>query len=394
MFTLNGVLDNLKTRVRSRRPPKTLDFPRSLVLLQSDDWGRVGVRDREGFEELRAAGLTMGEQSYDFYTLETAEDVCALREMLQRHHDSIGRSPCVVMNFVVSNVDFSAAADDNFQKIHIKPLAQGLPPRWKRPGLFDSYRKGIADGVFYPALHGTTHFCRSAVERELAAKQPNAALLRTFWKSETPYIYWRMPWVGYEYWDPKLNQFLDAACQDRLICESMDLFKKMFGVPPLSACAPGYRANEDTCRAWSAHNIRIAQNGSGGSLPIHLDGEGMLKLYRNVDFEPATEGPAFSLEQCLRQARQKLNRGLPAIVSIHAINFHSSLRDFRTPALKLLDQFLTVLEAEYPDLLYVHDADLYQMAIKVTSEGRPSSAHLAPTQQAEGLSPTAGGGGF
>lgn len=379
--------------MKNRQSPKRLDFTGSFVLLQSDDWGRVGVRDREGFEELRAAGVPLGEQSYDFYTLETAEDVCALQKMLQRHHDSIGRSPCVVMNFVVSNVDFSATAGDNFQTIHLQPLAQGLPARWKRPGLFDSYRSGIANGVFYPALHGTTHFCRSAVGRELAEKKNNAALLQAFWKSETPYIYWRMPWVGYEYRDPGLNQFLDAPSQDRLIRESADLFKEMFGVAALSACAPGYRANEDTRRAWFAHGIRIAQNGSGGSLPIHFDGDGMLNLYRNMDFEPATEGSAFSLEQCLRQARQKLDRGLPAIVSMHAINFHSSLLDFRTPSLKLLDQFLTILEAEYPDLLYVHDADLFRMATQAKSESRVSP-QLAPIQHAADFSPTEGGGRF
>jgi len=60
--------------------PVALRFDRPLVLLQSDDWGRAGVRDREGWDELRAAGLNLGEKPYDFYSLETAEDVHALAE--------------------------------------------------------------------------------------------------------------------------------------------------------------------------------------------------------------------------------------------------------------------------------------------------------------------------
>jgi hypothetical protein len=386
------MLATLKIRMKKGESPKALNFGRPLVLLQSDDWGRIGVRDQEGFDELRSAGVPLGEQPYDFYTLETAEDVCALHQTLQRHHDSIGRSPCMVMNFVLSNVDFSKTASDGFQNIHLQPLAEGLPGNWKRPGLFDSYRKGIADGIFYPALHGTTHFCRSALERELGTNRNNAALLRTLWKSGTPYIYWRMPWVGYEYWDPGRKQFLDASSQDRLICESAKLFREMFGVPALSACAPGYRANEDTCRAWAACGIRIVQNGSGGSLPTHVDRQGMLRIYRNVDFEPATEASAFSLEQCLRQARQRLDRNSPAVISMHAINFHSSLRDFRTPALKLLDRFLTVLEAEYPDLLYAHDADLYRMATQSTGEGHADSPVLSAGQRAADFPPAVSGG--
>ena len=59
---------------------RDLRFSRPLVLLQSDDWGRVGVRDREGYEQLRSSGIHLGENPYDYYSLETAEDVMALRE--------------------------------------------------------------------------------------------------------------------------------------------------------------------------------------------------------------------------------------------------------------------------------------------------------------------------
>ena len=54
-------------------------------------------------------------------------------------------------------------------------------------------------------------------------------------------------------------------------------------------------------------------------------------------------------------------RGVPAIVSIHSINFHSSVKDFRSRTLELLDEFLTALEAKHPDLLYLHDGDVYDL---------------------------------
>ncbi len=159
-------------------PEKTFSFTRPLVLLQSDDWGRVGVRDREGYEQLRHSEVHLGENPYDYYSLETAEDVIALRDLLKRHRDSTGRPACMVMNFLLANLDFQKIADTGFEQIHLLPLSQGLPGDWKRPGLFEAYRQGISDDVFYPALHGLTHFCRPAVERALTLPGERNNLLR------------------------------------------------------------------------------------------------------------------------------------------------------------------------------------------------------------------------
>ena len=128
-----------------RRTPQSagLRFSRPLVVLQSDDWARVGVRDKEGFEQLRSNGLRLGEHPYDLYTLETANDVAELVSLLGRHRDSSGRSPCLVMNFCVANLDFPKMRTLGFKSIELLNLASGLPGHWSRPGLFEAYRQGI-----------------------------------------------------------------------------------------------------------------------------------------------------------------------------------------------------------------------------------------------------------
>lgn len=354
--------------VRDLMPLSGFHFDRPLVLLQSDDWGRVGLRDREGLEQLRAAGLVLGERPYDFYTLETAEDLIALSTMLKRHHDSSGRSPFIGMNFVVHNLDFTKMKmnADDFQQIHLLPIAEGFPEGWSRPGLTDAYRQGINEGVFYPALHGTTHFCRSAVERNLTGDGERARFLRTLWRAGTPYIHWRMPWIGYEYWDsekPDDERFLAEETQKELIGQSVGAFAKFFSTLPGSACAPGYRANQHTYRAWAQHGIRVAQNGPGSIVPPHLDRQEILHVYRTVEFEPAVD-PAFSVEACVSQAEACFERGIPAIVSVHSINFHSTVRDFRSQTVDGLDKFFAALESKHDDLLYLHDEDLYELVIK------------------------------
>ena len=353
-------------RGRELFPIEGFYFDRPIVMLQSDDWGRAGLHDQEGLDHLHSSGIVLGERSYDHYTLETAEDLAALRALLDGHRDATGRAACVGMNFIVANLDLPRMEADGYREIHILPLAEGLPQGWNRPGLMAAYRAGGERGVFNPALHGVTHFCRAAVERELLAGGERASLLRTMWNAGTPYIHWRMPWIGYEYWDPGKSaedRFSSAAVQQELIGKAVGLFGKLFSTLPHSACAPGYRANDDTLRAWAQYGIRVTQNGPGTLTPPHFDRHCMLHLYRNVEFEPSTD-PSISVENCVQRARACFKRGLPAIVSIHSINFQSSVNGFRNRTIALLDRFLAEVQAAHPDVLYLHDEDMLQLVEK------------------------------
>ena len=376
------MLNFIKKLWHARKHEVPFSFDKPLLVLQSDDWGRVGVRDKEGFEQLRQSGIALGEQLYDFYSLETAEDVIAIRDVLLRHRDSTGRSACMVMNFVMGNLDFAKMSQGEAEKIQILPLDAGLPGNWSRPGLFDAYKQGIADQVFLPALHGLTHFNNEAIERALATKGERRDLLRTLWKAETPYIHWRMPWVGYEYLNPEKtrNGFLPRSAQSEIIEAAVQVYRRFFQVDPLSACAPGYRANSDTTRAWAEQGIRVAQTRSEKPYPAYMDEYETLRLSRAIDFEPAYG--ELDLAKCLKQAEQCFSRGVPAIVSIHSINFHSSLKNFRGATLRMLDEFLSALESRHPDLLYAHDQDLYHLVTRGTFE-RDARTRVQVTQLKE-----------
>jgi hypothetical protein len=358
-------------------------FDRPIVLFQSDDWGRVGLRDREGLEQLRSAGIVLGERPYDFYTLETNEDLAAIISTLKRHRDSQGGHPCLGMNFIVANLDFVKMESESWQNIHLLPLDRGLPPGWNRPGLAEAYRQGIQDGVFCPALHGSTHFCCAAVERNLQKGGERAAFVRTLWKAGTPYIHWRMPWIGYEYWDPEMpeeERMLPPEVQRSHIGECVGAFARMFSALPGSACAPGYRANEDTHRAWAQHGIRVAQNGPEACAPPYFDRFEILQLSRNIEFEPAVDA-GFSVDKCLRQAEECFERGVPAIVSVHSINFHSTVNDFRTRTLQALEQFLSALESKYSQLLYLHDDGLQELTRKGVCKRHEGVVQAAVTRK-------------
>jgi hypothetical protein len=186
-----------------------------------------------------------------------------------------------------------------------------------------------------------------------------------------------MPWVGYEYNNPEppAAGFLPLSAQIELIGRAVEFYCDFFGSCPRSACAPGFRANEDTREAWWKNGIRIAQNGTGGSIFPTMNARGMLSLYRTLDFEPSES--EVSIENCIRFADQHLARGMPLIISVHSINFHSSLRDFRSDTLGQLDRFLSALERKYPDLLYVHDEDVYSLVNQGAFTSAPGTTAVA-----------------
>ena len=352
----------ISRRVRTFFPVEGYYFDRPILMFQSDDWGRAGIPDQEALQTLRSTGLVLGEHAYDFYGLESAEDLSALRAVLARHKDASGRPPCIGMNFIVHNLNFAPMEADDFRRIHLLPLSDGLPRGWDRPGLLQAYRDGIAQGVFCPALHGSTHFCRRAVEAGMTGSTERGELLRTLWRAGIPYIYWRMPWIGYEYWNPNSAEepFLPREKQAELIGASVGAFAKLFASLPLSACAPGYRADANTHSVWARYGVRVAQNGPGNFCPPCFGENEILHSYRTIEFEPAVEA-GFSVQTCVRQAESCFERGIPAIVSMHSINLHSSIKDYRSGTLQALDEFLSAITAKHTDVMYLDDGDLYEV---------------------------------
>jgi hypothetical protein len=120
-----------------------------------------------------------------------------------------------------------------------------------------------------------------------------------------------------------------------------------------------------------------AHNGPGEPTRPYLDENGMLSTFRMVEMEPAIE--RCDLERLVAQVEQCFAAGLPAVISIHSINFHSTIQDFRTPTLKLMDEFLSAIEKKWPDLLYLHDGDLFSIATEGAYAGENGRVKVSAT---------------
>jgi hypothetical protein len=384
------MLKTIGNCLHALQPYSSLCLSRPLVVFQSDDWGLLGIRDQAGFDELKARGLKLGTQPYDYYSLETAEDLYRLYEVLLRHHDSVGRSPCFVFNFILANVDFPRVIESDVRRLVLLPLDEGLPGQWQRPGLLQAYHEGIKNGLIYPAFHGFTHFSLRMAESVMQETSERGKLLRILYESDTPMVYGRTSWIDFEYRDVENGggpTWLDAEKQRELIGEGKKIFQRMFRRAPVSACAPGYRANNDTWKAWWGEGILIGQNGPGFPMSPHFDRRGMLHLYRNVSFEPALDPCLYDERYVMNQAENAWRAGRPIIVSMHSLNLHSTLKNYRDLTLTRLDHFLTMLEDRYGDLLYVHDEDVLQIIERGGTEWNGRKATVKITKRLQ-VSPT------
>jgi hypothetical protein len=366
-------------------------FHRPVVLFHSDDWGLAGVPTPEVYALLRSQGMVVEANPWDSYSLEKAEDLSALYGILSRHHDIHGRCPAMVFSFVLANIDFPGMIKNGSDELLLQPLRNGIPDPWDRPGLIKAYREGIRTGFIYPSLHGNTHFNASTVSSILGSGGEYKQLLISLYREGTPQLYSKTPWLGFEYRAANgifARPWIPLGDQKKIIAQSVDEFEQTFGVQPISTCAPGYRANHDTWRAWAGQGFKVAQEGPGLEAGPYQDHDGLLHLPRTVSLEPALVRDRDCLSKALKQVHIAFDKGWPAVVCMHSINFQSAVVNYRDRSLKLLDQFLIHLEQHHKDLSYLHDGDMVGMVEKHLSSSHGSNPR-DPLTHSMGFSPTA-----
>src|SRR5947209_19810915 len=94
---MRSFVRKISQRARGLLPSEGYYFDRPLLLFQSDDWGRIGIPDQAAVLTLRSAGLSLGDNPYDFYGLECAEDLSSLRAFLSCLMLMTGSTPCNAM---------------------------------------------------------------------------------------------------------------------------------------------------------------------------------------------------------------------------------------------------------------------------------------------------------
>jgi hypothetical protein len=328
---------------------------RPIVVIESDDWGRVGLPSLQSLERLQAIGVPIGLSPWDFYGLESEDDVIRLGDKLSEFRDGDGRPACVTANFVMANADLERMRQENFQAFRWISLDVGFPKPW-RDTLLPAYCRNIDRGLFYPGLHGFTHFNVSAMMKLLTEISSRGDRMRQLACYGVPYLASLTPECNFALVERQsgVERFLTEADQENWIEAGVSTFTRAFGRRPMTTSAPGYRTNGRTLQIWHRYGFEAAQ--FVGQSGISALGS-MVILERNVAFEPALSD-APDVEKAIEAASRAVECGFPIIVCSHSINYISRFLGYAEEGRCYLGELLERLLKAFPNLRFASDDDI------------------------------------
>src|SRR5262249_12981890 len=110
---LRRLIHKLSSSVAER---SSLKVGRPVVVIQSDDWGRVGAPSVTVLRALNGLGLNVGRSPWDYYGLESQADLIELGDLLTGVRDRDGRSACFTANFVLANADLRRMRSEGYEQ--------------------------------------------------------------------------------------------------------------------------------------------------------------------------------------------------------------------------------------------------------------------------------------
>ncbi len=307
-----------------------LDWGR-LKAVESDDWGLCAwspdVHAQRVLADTPAFRGPAGRR-YGGSTLESAEDVRALADLLLEFRGGDGFPPVWQANTVMAAPDFARLTPPMFEVEHL-PLVDlpATPARWSRPGMWDQVRRACEAGVWWVELHGLHHLPERAW---LTALRRGADDARRAHEQQSPVCAAVEASGEYDPSEPR-------DVRRRNLEQAVERFRSLVGRPPRSFCPPDYRWDdslEEDAERLELTTIQGKAEQAGSPLPMvrrtllryHWPHEAGARFYLppRIAFEPCGSGDAsakLGVPAVTRAVRRAWGRTQPAVVSSHRVNY-------------------------------------------------------------------------
>lgn len=344
---------------------------RSIVVIESDDWGSIRMPSYEVREALRRKGFLIDRCKFSSYdSLASEVDLANLFDVLSSVKDADGKHAVLTANAVMANPDFKRIRENGFEKYYCEPFTETLkryPPTHHRS--FEMWKKGLDEGIFIPQLHGREHL---NIIRWMKALRVNDEVTRmSFDQEHFGLSALTTPKLRVRYMDAFCNIGSESsAIEATIVREAVSMFEKMFGYAPKSFIAPCYIWRDTLEQTLSSCGISYIQGLPLQQIPIwenppkiktryHFLGQknkyGQTYLVRNAFFEPYKNNVTDKwVYECLRRIHTAFRWHKPAIISSHRINFIGTIDErFRDRNLLLLKKLLNEIVRRWPDVEFM-----------------------------------------
>ncbi len=338
------------------------------VAIHSDDWGLCGflpesiILDDAQIELLNPGNFP---PVYWTSTLEDSTDVAELASVLAKYLDRDSNPAVFQANYITSSLQSTPSGWMEYD-------IPDLHPAYQRPGMWDAVNSAIEAGVWVPELHGSWHYnplqMKSSVDGNSQLEKLNNAGVLLFPECMSAF---------------ELGLEADRKVVEDNLERSIDNFTDYFGMMPSSVIAPDYVWYRDDENLWKSVGLRAVQAKRGQRRPNQNKYTGhVMKMFergirrisekklcyieRNCRLESLQhKDHDATIFSCYDEVLTSWNRGQPAVVETHRINFVSTDSVLQNIGLSSLDKLLSKLEAQ--DVIWLCDDEIAQLSRTGTS---------------------------
>jgi len=307
---------------------------RKIVVFESDDWGSIRMPSKSVYETLKKYGIPVDRSPYcRFDALESNTDMEQLFDLLITFKDFKGNSPIITANTVVGNPDFDKIKGNKYQEYFYEPFTETLTKYPKHERVYDLYKKGISEKLFFPQFHGREHVNVESWMKLLGDnKNFQFAFSQNMWGLSND-IFPKSKSIQATF-DSHDEGFLANS-----VTEGLTLFKELFDYASHSFIANNFIWSVAIQKVLAENGIKHLQgmkyqklpktNDEPSKLIRHYLGEknvhNQIYSIRNCSFEPSIDRESF--EKTIKEIKNAFFWNKPAIISTHRINFIGSLNE-------------------------------------------------------------------
>lgn len=345
-----------------------------IVVIESDDWGSIRMRNQEAYQYLLSKGIPVDKQYFTRNdTLEQDADMFRLLEVLSRVKDSNGCHPIITCNSIVANPDFEQVAASGFKEYHYMPVQNSyLENDGKSNQVLGVFKDCIKKSQFLrPQFHGREHLNVRKWLNNLAQELPYdvegfrmkclLGLVQGKQVYSTKFYQDQNYMAGFESLDSIHAKEIEIITE-----EGLRIFEATFGYKSKTFVAQSL--------IWGDHlNLILLNNGVRyiqGAQQFKPLGQGKLKVVnrfngdrneigqilwrRNASFEPSANPKADWVDQCLEEIDISFKWNTPAIINSHRVNFMGGINpENRDSNLILLERLLKTIIKKWPSVQFM-----------------------------------------